>query len=122
MFNSGARIQSAFRSQHLNIPGLLKMQPEPLVLIHPVDAEARGIEDRDKVWVESARGRVAFWARVTEDVMTGQVEVNVGGGNPIQAQAWREANANYLTDFENRDPISGFPIYKALLCEVRKRS
>jgi len=30
------------------------------------------------------------------------------------------ANANALTDFENRDPISGFPVYKALLCEVRK--
>ena len=121
VFNSGARIQSAFRSQHLNIPGLLKMQPEPLVLIHPEDAKARGIEDRDKVWVESPRGRVAVWARVTEDVMTGQVEVNVGGGSPIQAESWREANANYLTDFENRDPISGFPVYKALLCEVRKR-
>jgi hypothetical protein len=26
-----------------------------------------------------------------------------------------------VTDFENRDPISGFPVYKALLCEVTKR-
>jgi hypothetical protein len=33
----------------------------------------------------------------------------------------REANANYLTDFDNRDPISGFPVYKALLCDVCKR-
>jgi hypothetical protein len=32
VFNSGARIPSAFRSQHLNIPDLLKMQPEPNVL------------------------------------------------------------------------------------------
>jgi anaerobic selenocysteine-containing dehydrogenase len=121
VFNSGARIQSAFRSQHLNIPGLLKLQPKPQVLIHPVDAKARGIENHDKVWVESPRGRVAFWAKVTDDVMTGQVEVNVGGGSPIHAKGWREANTNYLTDFENRDPISGFPVYKALLCEVRKR-
>ena len=121
IFNSGARIQSTFRSQHLNIPGLLKLQPEPQVLIHPLDAKKRGIENRDKVWVESPRGRVAFWAKVTEDVMTGQVEVNVGGGSPIHAAPWREANANYLTDPENRDPISGFPVYKALLCDVRKR-
>ena len=81
----------------------------------------RGIEDNDKVWVESPRGRVAFWAKVTDDVMTGQVEVNVGGGSPIHAEGWREANTNYLTDYENRDPISGFPVYKALLCEVKKR-
>jgi hypothetical protein len=64
---------------------------------------------------------VAFWAKVTDDVMTGQVEVNVGGGSPIHVKGWREANTNYLTDFENRDPISGFPVYKALLCDVRKR-
>lgn len=121
VFNSGARIQSAFRSQHLNIPGLLKLQPKPQVLIHPEDAEARGIENQDKVWVESPRGRVGFWAKVTDDVMSGQVEVNVGGGNPAQAAAWREANTNYLTDYENRDAISGFPVFKALLCEVRKR-
>jgi hypothetical protein len=53
--------------------------------------------------------------------MTGQVELNVGGGSPIQVEEWREANANYVTDFENRDPISGFPVYKALLCDVKKR-
>jgi anaerobic selenocysteine-containing dehydrogenase len=120
VFNSGARLQSAFRSQHLNIPGLLKLQPKPQVLIHPEDAKARGIKNGDKVWVESPRGRVGFWAKVTDDVMTGQVEVNVGGGSPIHAEAWREANTNYLTDYENRDPISGFPVYKALLCEVKK--
>jgi anaerobic selenocysteine-containing dehydrogenase len=121
VFNSGARLQSAFRSQHLNIPGLLKLQPRPQVLIHPMDAKARGIENGDRVWVKSPRGRVGFWAKVTDDVMTGQVEVNVGGGSPIHPEGWREANANYLTDYENRDPISGFPVFKALLCEVQKR-
>jgi anaerobic selenocysteine-containing dehydrogenase len=121
VFNSGARLQSAFRSQHLNIPGLLKLQPRPQVLIHPADAAARGIMNEDKVWVVSPRGRVGFWARVTEDVLPGQVEVNVGGGSPIHSEAWRNANTNYLTDPDNRDPISGFPVYKALLCEVRKR-
>lgn len=121
ILNTGARLQSAFRSQHLNIPGLLKMQPKPQVLINPADAEARGISDGDRVWVESPRGRVGVWARVTDDVMTGQVELNVGGGSPIQAEEWREANANFVTDFENRDPISGFPVYKALLCDIQKR-
>ena len=121
VLNTGARLQSAFRSQHLNIPGLLKLQPKPHVLMHPVDAKARGLSDGDKVWVESPRGKVGVWARVTDDVMTGQVELNVGGGSPIQAEEWREANANFVTDFENRDPISGFPVYKALLCDVKNR-
>jgi anaerobic selenocysteine-containing dehydrogenase len=121
VLNTGARLQSAFRSQHLNIPGLLKLQPKPQVLINPVDAGARGISDGEKVWVETLRGKVGVRARVTDDVMTGQVELNVGGGSPIQAEEWRDANANYVTDFENRDPISGFPVYKALLCDVKKR-
>jgi len=121
VLNTGARLQSAFRSQHLNIPGLLKLQPKPQVLIHPQDAKVRGISDGDKVWVESPRGKVGVRAKVTDDVMTGQVELNVGGGSPIQAEEWREANANYVTDFKNRDPISGFPVYKALLCDVKRR-
>jgi anaerobic selenocysteine-containing dehydrogenase len=121
VLNTGARLQSAFRSQHLNIPGLLKLQPKPQVLINSLDAKARGIADQDKVWVESPRGRVEVWAKVTDDVMTGQVELNAGGGSPIHTEAWRDANANYVTDFNNRDPISGFPVYKALLCEIKKR-
>ena len=121
VLNTGARLQSAFRSQHLNIPGLLKLQPKPQVLIHPVDAGVRGISDGGRVWVESPRGKVGVWAKVTDEVMTGQVELNVGGGSPIQAEAWRGANANFVTDLENRDPISGFPVYKALLCDVKKR-
>ncbi len=122
ILNTGARLQSAFRSQHLNIPGLLKLQPKPLVLINPADAAARGIQEGERVWVETPRGQVGVRARVTDDVMTGQVELNVGGGSPIQAEEWREANANLITDFENRDPISGFPVYKALLCQVTKRA
>ena len=122
VLNTGARIQTTFRSQHLNIPSLLKIQPEPLALIHPDDAEARGIENGDHVYVSTARGSVMFTARVTDAVMLGGVEVNVGGGGPIQAESWRRANANELTDFDNRDPISGFPVYKALLCEVEKAS
>ncbi|MFQ5596253.1 MAG: molybdopterin-dependent oxidoreductase, partial [Anaerolineae bacterium] len=43
VFNSGARVQSDFRSQLHNIPGLLKLRPEPLVVLHPRDAAARGI-------------------------------------------------------------------------------
>ena len=121
VLNTGARIQSTYRSQHLNIPGLLKLQPKPLALIHPKDAAARGIKNGDPVWVVSPHGKVRFTAKVTDTVVAGVVEVNVGGGGPIQAQAWREANANYLTDPENRDPISGFPVFKALLCDVKKK-
>jgi anaerobic selenocysteine-containing dehydrogenase len=120
VFNSGARMQSTFRSQHLNIEGLQKLQPKPLVWIHPRDAELRGIEDGDEVRVESPRGQVCFWAKVTADIVPGVIEANMGGGGPLGPKEWQAANVNSLTDMENRDPISGFPVYKALLCEVRR--
>jgi len=120
VLTTGTRIQSAFRSQHLNIPGLLKLQDEPNILIHPGDAEPRDIRDGDKVWVRTKRGKVSFYAKVTERITKGVIEANMGGGGPLQPQAWREANVNELTDPENRDPISGFPVFKALLCEVAK--
>jgi anaerobic selenocysteine-containing dehydrogenase len=120
VFNSGARIQSDFRSQHHNIPGLLKMQPHPLVTLHPIDAEARGIVSGDKVFLTSPRGRVPFTARVSADIVPGVIEANAGGGSPIASDPWRACNVNELTDHDNRDPISGFPVYKALLCDVVK--
>jgi anaerobic selenocysteine-containing dehydrogenase len=120
VFNSGARIQSDFRSQHHNIPGLLKMQDRPLVTLHPQDAAPRHIQTGDEVCVVTPRGRVRYTARVSQDILPGVIEANAGGGSPIASQAWRVCNVNELTDPSNRDPISGFPVYKALLCDVVK--
>ena len=121
VFNSGARTQSTFRSQHTNIPSLLSRQPWPLVHLHVEDAGQRGIQDGDDVYVVTPRGRVPFKARLTENIVPGVVEVNMGGGGPIGPQVWQQANVNDLTDFYNREPVLGFPVYKALLCNVIKR-
>jgi anaerobic selenocysteine-containing dehydrogenase len=120
VFNSGARTQFGFRSQHHNIPSLVSKHPSPLVHIHHDDAAERGIAEGDEVLVITPRGRVPFRASITWDIVPGVVEVNMGGGGPIGPQAWQERNVNILTDFHNRDPISGFPVYKALLCDVQK--
>ena len=120
VFNSGARSQSNFRSQHHGVPGLLRDHPEPAVEINVADARARGIEHGDLVRVRTPRGAVAFRARVTSDIVRGAVECDMGGGTPAGPEAWRERNVNELTDIKNYDVISGFPVYKALLCEVEK--
>lgn len=122
VFNSGARLHSDFRSQHHNIEGLLKMQREPEVWLHPDDAKARGLAQGDSVYVVSPRGKVPYRLKVTPDIVPGVIEANGGGGSPIAVQAWKECNVNELTDHHNRDPISGFPVYKALLCDIVKRA
>jgi len=118
VLTSGARTKADFRSQHHNIPTLLAMQPWPLVHLHADDAAPRRIADGDEVDVVTPRGRVRFRAHVSEDIVRGVVEANMGGGGPLGPPAWRNANVNELTDATNFDPISGFPVYKALLCEV----
>lgn len=120
VFNSGARPHTDFRSQHHGIEGLCRDNPEPSVEINTEDAAERGIATGDLVEVSTPRGAVLFRARVTADIVRGAVECNMGGGTPVGPEAWREWNVNDLTDIGNCDEISGFPVFKALLCEVRR--
>jgi anaerobic selenocysteine-containing dehydrogenase len=83
VFNSGARPNTDFRSQHHAVPGLVDENPEPSVELNLEDARKRGIETSDLVEVRTPRGAVPFRARVTEDIVQGAVECNMGGGTPV---------------------------------------
>ena len=120
VLNSGTRTEFDFRSQHHGVRGLAESQPAPDVNLHPKDAGPRMIEDGDWVWVESPRGRVRFRARLTENIKPGCVDAQMGGGGPLGPAAWQAANVNSLTDLAHFDPISGFPVYKTLLCQLMR--
>ncbi|NIR42757.1 MAG: aminotransferase class V-fold PLP-dependent enzyme [Gemmatimonadetes bacterium] len=120
VFNSGARIFADFRSQHHGVPGLNRKAPVPQVTLNSKDATARGIEDGDWVWVVTPRGKVKYSARVTDHIVEGAIDANMGGGGPLGPKEWQDCNVNDLTDLQRYDPISGFPVYKALLCDVVK--
>ncbi len=120
VFNSGARTRNAFHTQHRGVPALAREQPEPVVTLNDADARARGIEEGDLVRIATPRASITMRARVTPDIAKGCIEANHAGGSPVGPEAWRLRNVNALTDLEQFDPISGFPVYKALLCEVSK--
>ncbi|GBD97400.1 MAG TPA: aminotransferase class V-fold PLP-dependent enzyme [Nitrospirae bacterium] len=120
VFNSGARVTTDFRSQHHGIPGLNKERPEPAVTINKSDAEERGIATGDLVRIKTSRGEITMRAFVTDDIVRGAIDANMGGGGPVGPVAWQKCNINELTDLKRYDPISGFPVYKALLCDVVK--
>ena len=61
--------------------------------------------------VESPRGSIKVKARLTEDIHPKVVAMQHG---------WSEANANCLTDDEARDPVSGYPGFRSVLCQVMK--
>ncbi len=120
IFNSGARVTTDFRSQHHGIESLYKERPEPTVTMNTVDADERGIAAGDLVEIRTKRGKVSMRALVTDDIVPGSIDANMGGGGPVGPEAWQTCNINELTDLHRYDPISGFPVYKALLCDVVK--
>lgn len=122
VFNSGSRVFTDFRSQHHGVPALAADAPEPVVTINAQDAADRGIRDGDRVRVSTLRGSVEFTAQVTGDIIPGAIDANMGGGGPVGPERWQQANVNELTDDTHYDPISGFPVYKALLCNVERVS
>jgi anaerobic selenocysteine-containing dehydrogenase len=122
IFNSGSRVTTDFRSQHHGVPELCRERPEPTVTINTKDADTRNIADGDLVHVSTLRGRVEMRALVTDDIVRGTIDANMGGGGPVGPKAWQDCNINELTDISRYDPISGFPVYKALLCDVSNRS
>ncbi len=103
------------------IPSFEERYPHPIVEINREDADERGIAAGNKVVIKSARGEVIMRALPSDNIMRGVVYAVVGGGGPHGSAEWREANVNALTDGEQFDPISGFPVYKTLLCQIAKK-
>jgi len=118
VFNSGSRSSSSFHTQHIGNAGLNKKRPEPAVMVNTHDALERGIMDGQRVRISTSRGSVVMRAYVTGDIMRGAIDANHAGGGPLGPDPWQKANVNRLTDLDQYDPISGFPVYKCLLCQV----
>jgi anaerobic dimethyl sulfoxide reductase subunit A len=69
------------------------------VWINPVDAEPRGIEEDDEVYVFNDRGKVAIKAKVTERIISGTVQIFQGAWyTPDEEGIDRGGCGNTLTD------------------------
>ncbi len=108
---TGIRVSAYSQSMHRNISRLRKLMPQPLVEINTGTAKGLGIADGEQVIVESPRGSIKLWAKVADDINPKVLSIQHG---------WNEANANILTDYEELDPISGFPGFKTVMCRVLK--
>lgn len=107
---TGARVPFYTHSKWRNVPWLSEFQPGPVVNLSPVDAENRKIRQGDLVIVENRHGSIRAHAHITDASLPGIVDVLHG---------WPDQDVNTMIPREF-DPISGFPPYKAGLCEVRK--
>src|SRR5438445_616645 len=90
------------------VQGLMELAPRLEIAIHPNDARRLGVDDGARLRVESRRGELTGYARVTEAVKAGAIFV------PFVKLG--ESAANFLTNAAF-DPSSKIPEYK--VCAVR---
>lgn len=107
-----SRVEAYWASRWRDFPAYRKLSLEPTLDMNAEDARKYGIADGDVVVAESPRGSVTVKARITEEVPLGVSNLTVG---------WSEANANFLTDDENPDPVTDGQNLKQCLIRVRKK-
>jgi predicted molibdopterin-dependent oxidoreductase YjgC len=90
------------------VQGLMELAPRLEIAVHPSDARRLGVDDGGRLRVESRRGELTGYARVTEAVKPGAIFV------PFVKLD--ESAANFLTN-SAFDPSSKIPEYK--VCAVR---
>jgi predicted molibdopterin-dependent oxidoreductase YjgC len=93
------------------VQGLLELAPRLEVAIHPGDARRLGVDTGGRVRVQSRRGDLTGYARVTEAVRPGAIFVPF-----VKLQ---DSAANFLTN-SAFDPSSKIPEYKVCAVRVEK--
>ncbi|MFC1798282.1 molybdopterin dinucleotide binding domain-containing protein, partial [Thermodesulfobacteriota bacterium] len=68
----------------------------------------------DRVQVDSPRGSIKAAVKLSDAILP-QVVVLISGWSQHTG-----ANVNLLTNDEARDPVSGFPEFRATLCNIEK--
>jgi anaerobic selenocysteine-containing dehydrogenase len=109
ILTTGARLPMYIHSRTFRVPQLRRLHPDPTADINPVDARTRGIAPDQWVLLTTTKGSLRVRARVTDYVPPGVVNMIYG---------FPGADINDILDLDYRDPISGYPGFKSLLCQV----
>jgi anaerobic selenocysteine-containing dehydrogenase len=110
---TGARKYLYYHSRYRNVSRFLTAIPVPEVEIHPEDAAKLGIRDKERVRITSEIGSLDIQAQIVHktEILPGVLQITHG---------WDEANVNLITYDLINDPISGFPLLKAIPVRVEK--
>ena len=104
-------------SQYRTLPWLKELIPEAYVMIHPCKAKEIDLQDGEKVYLESPRGRIEVAAKVTQEVDPRTATVAWGWGQPYASGD----RPNLLTDDSQRCPISGATGNRSFLGRVVRK-
>ncbi len=87
--------------------------------LHPRDAEALRIHDKDVVLIETEAGSAKIEAEVTDSSYQGQVVIPHGFGLLHGGEA-HGVNVNQLAPAKHRDRLAATPLHRYIPCRVRK--
>jgi anaerobic selenocysteine-containing dehydrogenase len=113
IFNTGSRLPMFVHTRTFRLPWTRGLRPDPMVDINPEDALQRGIIHGDWVLLSTPRSSIRVRANVTEITPTGTASMFHG---------YSEADVNLLIDPDYLDPVSGYPGFKSLLCQITKEN
>lgn len=126
ILTTGARLYAYFHSEGRQIPYLRELEPDPMIEIHPDDAEKLGIKDGDWVRIESQFGFCFEKARLIPVVKPGVVHAQHGWWFPEEDMeaphlggVWK-SNINQLVPHSHNGKLGFGAPYKALLCNIAK--
>jgi anaerobic selenocysteine-containing dehydrogenase len=111
VFTTGARLPMFFHSRTFRLSWTQRLSPHPIVEINPLDAEKRNIKEGDRVKLSTPRSSLIVKAHLTGKTAPGVAAMYHG---------YPGADVNELIEPDYRDPISGYPGFKSLLCEVER--
>jgi anaerobic selenocysteine-containing dehydrogenase len=102
-----------YLARHQNITRFRKIHPKVEAEMHPEDAAELGIQEGDPIRIISETGVAVAYARIVHraELFKGVVEVYHG---------WAEWRINFVTLDHVTDPISGFPLLKAVPVRIEK--
>jgi len=92
---------------------MVKGKPRCLALVHPLDAEARRLQDGDLALVSSRVGTIRIPVALSTDMMPGVISIPHGWGHQVDgvelgiARQHAGVNTNILTDDYFLDSVSG---------------
>jgi anaerobic selenocysteine-containing dehydrogenase len=123
ILNTGVRTPTYWNSNGHPLSTLRRLNPEPLLEIHPDTAKVRGLEDRAMAWVVTRHGRVRLRVRLSRRTRPDTVSVPHGWWLPDAPGpdfGIFETCSNVLlgNDPDDCDPILGSSPLKAVLCDV----
>jgi anaerobic selenocysteine-containing dehydrogenase len=108
-----------------NSPRLMKGADRCTALLHPQDAQARGLADGDTVRVTSAVGSIEVPLEVSDEMRPGVVSIPHGFGHTRRGVGWTHAAAkagasvNDITDPSVVDRLTGNAAYNAVPVNVQ---